>query len=451
MCGFNIIKNINTNIELINFYCKKRGPDKTNIEVINDITFIHNLLSITGEITVQPFKKNNIYCVYNGEIYNYKDFGDYKSDGYCLIDLYDKYGINFTKKLDGEFAIVIFDFNKNYILLSTDVFSTKPLFYSIENNNYMMSSYASSIELNNMKNIKKLEANNTLILDLNTYEEIDRTYVYKFDLQQYKNSYDDWYKAFENAIEKRTRDLKQKVFVPLSSGYDSGLICCVLNNLNKKYKTYTILGSEDKDTLEKRFSINNTDYEILEFSNYTSQKYKERNFKFCCNSKYKFIDNYYSSYTILQSIATKKASIIYEKARLEKKFICLSGQGADEIISDYGFSHSILTCFNGVFPKNLVEIFPWKNFFGGINICYLMKEEIIGGSYGIEIRYPFLDKNVVQEYLWLSCVLKNKIYKAPIHYYLKKYNYPVYDKHKIGFGKAKKKIIIYNLKRNFIR
>ena len=59
---------------------------------ISGLTFIHNLLSITGNFTIQPFIENNIICLYNGEIYNY---GDYKSDGECLIPLYKKHGFDF--------------------------------------------------------------------------------------------------------------------------------------------------------------------------------------------------------------------------------------------------------------------------------------------------------------------------------------------------------------------
>ena len=31
-----------------------------------------------------------------------------------------------------------------------------------------------------------------------------------------------------------------------------------------------------------------------------------------------------------------------------------------------------------------------------------MKEEMVAGAYGIETRYPFLDRDVVQEFLWLK-------------------------------------------------
>ena len=56
--------------------------------------------------------------------------------------------------------------------------------------------------------------------------------------------------------------------------------------------------------------------------------------------------------------------------------------------------------------------------------CNIKRDEYIGGYYGIETRYPFLDKDVVQEFLWLSHDLKNKNYKAPLKKYLEILKYP---------------------------
>ncbi len=108
---------------------KLRGPDLTNQYKFNDYTFIHNLLHITCNIVPQPFVKDNIVCLYDGEIYNYKELipnMNFKSDGECLIPLYLKYGIDFAKYLDGEFAICLFDFNLNNAYLASDTFGTKP-------------------------------------------------------------------------------------------------------------------------------------------------------------------------------------------------------------------------------------------------------------------------------------------------------------------------------------
>jgi hypothetical protein len=49
------------------------------------------------------------------------------------------------------------------------------------------------------------------------------------------------------------------------------------------------------------------------------------------------------------------------------------------------------------------------------------------------MRYPFLDKNLVQEFLWLHQDLKNREYKAPIHHYFVKNNYPFEKQIKRGF------------------
>jgi len=64
---------------------------------------------------------------------------------------------------------------------------------------------------------------------------------------------------------------------------------------------------------------------------------------------------------------------------------------------------------------------------------YLMKEEYVGGAYGIETRYPFLDKKVVQAFLNLEKNLKNYNYKSAIHQYLLKNNFPFDENWKHGF------------------
>jgi asparagine synthetase B (glutamine-hydrolysing) len=49
-------------LDYVNQYCKNRGPDYTNFTTINDIYFVHNLLHITGEYTIQPFNYDNNYA-----------------------------------------------------------------------------------------------------------------------------------------------------------------------------------------------------------------------------------------------------------------------------------------------------------------------------------------------------------------------------------------------------
>jgi asparagine synthetase B (glutamine-hydrolysing) len=64
---------------------------------------------------------------------------------------------------------------------------------------------------------------------------------------------------------------------------------------------------------------------------------------------------------------------------------------------------------------------------------YIAKEEYVAGLHGIEARYPFLDKDVVQEFLWLSPKLKNSQYKSVIDQYFVKNQFPFSRGEKKGF------------------
>ena len=141
MCGFIVSNILIKNVDYVNQFCKYRGPDLTNIITYKNITFVHNLLHITGDKTPQPIIDDDIVVIFNGEIYNYKIFNKCaKSDGECIIPAYQKYGNSFVKQLDGEFCIVLIDFKKSIVILSSDVFASKPLFYYINNEIVIISS-----------------------------------------------------------------------------------------------------------------------------------------------------------------------------------------------------------------------------------------------------------------------------------------------------------------------
>ena len=55
--------------EKTNYFMKFRGPDETKIieDESNGFTFIHNLLSITGDFTPQPFIEDGIVFLFNGK------------------------------------------------------------------------------------------------------------------------------------------------------------------------------------------------------------------------------------------------------------------------------------------------------------------------------------------------------------------------------------------------
>lgn len=430
MCSIGVT-NIKQSLLDSNKFAQRRGPDNTHIISYNNVQFLHNLLHLTGEKTIQPFVKENIVTVFNGELYNYLDFGNYKTDGECIINLYENYGIEFIKQLDGEFAICLIDFEKNIIIISTDTFACKPLWYEFRNNEFCIGSYNSQLTQLGFNNGKKLYANTTKIFDLNNLNLIQEYKNFKFDINQYKTHYEDWIKAFQNSISKRTQNIQYGMYLGLSSGYDSGAIACELLNQNKNFKSYTIAGPENKKIIDERINLI-PNHEVI---NLTRQEYDNTQHyinKECEN----FI---YNGYNIKGDKASFGLAAICSRATKENYRIYFSGQGADEIISDYGFNGRKIyghSEFGGKFPSNLEGFYPWRSFYDGTQIQYLNKEEYIAGHYGIETRYPFLDKYLVQEFVWLDSKLKNSKYKSALHEYLSKNNFP-FAEEKIGFNTLK--------------
>lgn len=431
MCGFGV-SNI-TQLEKSNRFCQKRGPDITNAKVINGIQFLHNLLHITGEVRPQPFAKNDVAVVFNGEIYNYKSFGNYSSDGECLIDLYQQHGDRFVSMLDGEFAICLIDFRSNKILIAVDTFSCKPLWYEFRQKDFCVASYNSQLSLLGFNNGRKLQSNRTLIFNLSNYQLISELENRKFNLSQHKNTFDDWLAAFSNSISKRTKNTSHGMFVGMSSGYDSGAIACELEKQKIPFKAYSIVNNENTEVLTARLKkISNT--ESFSLSSQEFQIWKSELNQNCENFTYK-------GYDIKGDQASMGLSAICDRARKNNRRIYFSGQGADEIISDYGFNGKKIykhSGFGGLFPENLNGFWPWYSFFDGTQVQYLNKEEYVAGHFGIETRYPFLDNDLVQEFLYLSPKLKNSKYKSCLDEYLKVNGFPYEPAEKRGFHVTEK-------------
>jgi asparagine synthetase B (glutamine-hydrolysing) len=430
-------------IEDINFYLKFRGPDYTSCVGINGHLYIHNLLSITGTFTPQPLTEDNIAVLFNGEIYNFKELiNDIDNDTKCIIPLYKKYGPGFTKYLDGEFAIVVVDYNKKIVIISSDIFKTKPLFYSLNGTEIGASSYKTPLEKCGHKNIQKANPNETIVVSLETGHVLERNSIYSFDLTQHKTTYDDWTTAFENSVRKRTSSNREKMFIGISSGYDSGAIACEMAKQKMFFKGYTHIGREDNNILQMRKHMLSK-YCVNEQYITTPQEWESAH-TFIEKNTEPFMYTIHSSRSnynefnlkLIDDNGSNQFSNLCSKAKRDGYKIHLSGMGGDEIFSDYGFGgHSKYqhSNFGGKFPNDLNTIFPWNSFYGSTMESYLAKEEYVGGSYGLESRYPFLDKQVVQEFLWLHVNLKNNNYKNVLHNYLTINSFPFAQGQKVGF------------------
>ena len=125
-----------------------RGPDGYGIWKSDEhgVGFAHRRLSIIdlSNNGAQPMldREKSVSVCFNGEIYNHQKLRrELESCGYryfsnsdteTLIYAYKEWGIEFICKLEGMFAIAIFDLTKNELFLVRDRIGIKPLYFSIQ-------------------------------------------------------------------------------------------------------------------------------------------------------------------------------------------------------------------------------------------------------------------------------------------------------------------------------
>jgi asparagine synthase (glutamine-hydrolysing) len=433
MCGI-IITTSDISAKNIGRKLETRGPDCKSCQNIKGVTFIHYLLHMTGEHTTQPFVEGDIVAIFNGEIYNYKDLNiDAKSDGESIIPTYKKFGVECISKFDGEFAMVIFDFSKSILIVSSDVFRTKPLFYNISPESIIISSYLSVCkEIDSGKIYSIVNPNQTVVFDFDTRLVIQTLPVYTFDLRQYKTSLNDWNAAFENAVLKRySSDIRPLIF--LSSGLDSGAIACCLHKHSKDFLAMSICKNEDMQVLNARKSIYGDKHVFLDYS--SDDRLKSMTFleKYCEDHIHKW-EVTPSMHMFNDGANGAKIKMMHcARQIIPKSRLSLSGIGADEIMN----THRCYDMGNrgqvDEFPQDLSSVFPWRNFYEGSMRNYILSDEYVAGSIGYETRYPFLDKALVQEFLNLIPDLKNHYPKHAIIEYVRLNNHP-YTIRKMGFN-----------------
>jgi asparagine synthase (glutamine-hydrolysing) len=121
-----------------------RGPDETKIIVKDDLFLGFNRLAIMdlSSSGMQPFEYKDNYIICNGEIYGYqkikqqliKQGVSFNSTSDCevLLPMYHRDGIKFVKKLDAEFAFILYDAKLNKLLAARDPIGIRPLYYAYD-------------------------------------------------------------------------------------------------------------------------------------------------------------------------------------------------------------------------------------------------------------------------------------------------------------------------------
>ena len=126
-----------------------RGPDAEGVYRTQaggaDVALGHRRLSIIdlSDAANQPFEKDGLVIVFNGEIYNYKSLAREltaagvsfrtSSDTEVLLEAWRKWGPGCLNRLRGMFAFALLDRRTGRMALARDPFGIKPLFIARRN------------------------------------------------------------------------------------------------------------------------------------------------------------------------------------------------------------------------------------------------------------------------------------------------------------------------------
>lgn len=140
-----------------------RGPDDEGVYISPDrkVGLGFRRLSIIDLTSAahQPMSNlnKNIWIIFNGEIYNHLEIRKelenrgYKyrsrSDTETILYAYEEYGIDFIHKLNGMFAIALWDERKKLFIAYRDRIGKKPFYYTFKNGKFIFASEIKSILL----------------------------------------------------------------------------------------------------------------------------------------------------------------------------------------------------------------------------------------------------------------------------------------------------------------
>ncbi|MFC1678598.1 asparagine synthase (glutamine-hydrolyzing) [Elusimicrobiota bacterium] len=370
MCGILGLRNLDSQpadirlLRAMSEVLKHRGPDDAGVHVDGSVGLGIRRLAVIDLVTGhQPIHNENsrVWAVQNGEIYNFQTLRSTleqkghrfytKTDTEVIVHLYEEFGEDFVRHLNGMFAIALWDAASRRLIVARDRCGIKPLFYYLDSERLIFASEVKAILQSpavkrkaNMKalphyltygyvpapmtmfeGIKKLPPAHVLIA------EGDRIVVKPYwDLAYSSESIQDdsyWLDALHRSLKQSvSRQLVSDVplGVFLSGGIDSSLLVCMASGLmDRPVKTFSI-GFDDPSHNE------------LPFARAVSKQFQTEHHEFVVKPAAaeilpELIWHFDEPFADSSAIPTYYLS----KLAREHVTVVLSGEGGDELFAGY--------------------------------------------------------------------------------------------------------------------
>lgn len=379
---------------------RHRGPDWSGIYCGGSAILAHERLSIVdpqsgGQPLYSPDKK--VVLAVNGEIYNHREIrkeyaGKYDfqtgSDCEVILALYQEYGIHFLEKLNGIFAFVLYDSEKDEFLIARDPIGVIPLYIGYDSDGKV---YCAS-ELKALEGF--CERYEPFLPGHCCYSKDGKmTRWYVRDWTQYEAVADApaSVSALREGLEKAVREQLMSD-VPYGVLLSGGLDSSVISAIAKRYAARRVetdgkmaawwpqlhsfaIGLEGAPDLAKAREVADFIGTVHHEIHYTIQEGLD-----ALRDVIYYIETY--------DVTTVRASTpMYLLARVIKSMgikMVLSGEGADEIFGGYLYFHKApdARAFHEETVRKLSKLYLYD--------CLRANKSL--AAWGVEGRVPFLDK-----------------------------------------------------------
>ncbi len=335
----------------------------------------HGLHAIVNNVP-QPLVYERAVLVSNGEIYNWKELEkEYrlsaKNDSDLLLKLLKKKGVEKTLPLlRGVYAFAYWE--KDTLYLARDIIGVKPLWYSREGKKLSFASEKKVLEGTsqelNPRSILKYSLK-TGKCSLKKREFLPQKSMLKDNILQQLHD------TLKEAV--RMRIPEKKFAILFSGGLDSLIIAKILKDLGQDFTCYTAATNEKSpDLLSAKQCAEKLGFTL--HSVIISEKQTEGYLK-------KIVPLIEDSNVIKVGVALP-LYIASECAKKEGNKVIFSGSGADELFGGYHrYKATDLKKLNEDCYSDILKIYE-KN-------CY--RDDVITMNKNLELRVPFLDKELV--------------------------------------------------------
>ncbi len=359
------------NIKKANDCLAFRGPDSDGFFKHENIALGHRRLSIidVSNAANQPMSDDTgrYTVIFNGEFFNYREHRDAllahgenfrtHSDTEVLLRLYMREGPAFLQKVNGFFALAIYDKQLNTLFIARDRMGIKPLLYYYDDDKFIFGSELKALmaagipkipdrisilnylQLNYIpapftifEKVTKLKPGHYIFLELNkTKVTVDEVQYYNIPHPGNGLPATDFEKAKQELRTLLDKSVQRRLIadVPLgaflSGGIDSSVIVALASRHTKQLNTFSI-GYKDEPLYDETY-----------YARLVAEKYKTNHTVFSLSNDDLF-ENLFSALDYIdEPFADSSALAVNILSMHTRRYVtvALSGDGADEMYGGY--------------------------------------------------------------------------------------------------------------------